>query len=309
MDLEEAMEGLANWFGLSNNKNNNTIKNKQQNQITINMTNGHNISYNKDNKRWYKNNKVIDRSKYYFYDKKDKCYKVLTANGTTSIAPRYVDTGKPIVPKIITGNNRDAQIEYFRQYPVQDVVIRQIAKNTDTNFDLLKSRNIAEGVIDANIQLNNKKVKQGLPIYDEDPLDYWDNPAQVHNAYTKLGMDDTGTWYKEGKIKLPKNTQVTVKDTINAHGRPVQYLQGRTNRDNLTIMSAALKYLYNVMKRKYPNASENELNARTSAAYQYGITGVDKIKTEKYLKENYTSQDNKKYSTISPDFHFNNNNN
>lgn len=297
MDLEEAMDWLKSLVGINNN-------NKQKSQTKISLTRGHKLSYNANDKQWYRDNKRINTNTYYYYDGTDGCYKQLTPNGTTSIAPRYVDTGKPIVPKIIAGNNRDAQIEYFRQYPDQNVVIRQVAKSTDTNKDLLKSRHIAEGAIDANIRNNNKKIKQGLPIYNEDPLEYWDNAAYVHNAYGQLGMDDTGTWYKEGKLKLPKNTQVTVKDTINAHGRPVQYLQGRTNRDNLTVMSAALKYLYNVMKQKYPNASENELNARTSAAYHYGITGSDKIKTEEYLKKNYTSLDTKRYSTLSPNFHF-----
>lgn len=182
---------------------------------------------------------------------------------------KYQNGGKR---RYIGGSTNEARQKYFDTDKELTDSVKVIAKRYNINPNLLASRMAKEGPIDKAIN------------YYNDTNGKFDR-REVHGS--DWGLDDTGNNLNEGIITL-KEPYLSYYDEefFNEKGREVNSIYSPNWNFGISATAAELEYRRNEMKKRFPNLSDEQLDAAASAAFNRGIYGATKyIKQGKDLNE------------------------
>lgn len=182
---------------------------------------------------------------------------------------KYQNGGKR---RYIGGSTNEARQKYFDTDKELTDSVKVIAKRYNINPNLLASRMAKEGPIDKAIN------------YYNDTNGKFDR-REVHGS--DWGLDDTGNNLNEGIITL-KEPYLSYYDEefFNEKGREVNSVYSPNWNFGISATAAELECRRNEMKKRFPNLSDEQLNAAASAAFNRGIYGATKyIKQGKDLNE------------------------
>lgn len=182
---------------------------------------------------------------------------------------KYQNGGKR---RYIGGSINEARQKYFDTDKELTDSVKVIAKRYNINPNLLASRMAKEGPIDKAIN------------YYNDTNGKFDR-REVHGI--DWGLDDTGNNLNEGIITL-KEPYLSYYDEkfFNEKGREVNSVYSPNWNFGISATAAELEYRRNEMKKRFPNLSDEQLDAAASAAFNRGIYGATKyIKQGKDLNE------------------------
>lgn len=184
---------------------------------------------------------------------------------------KYQNGGKR---RYIGGSTNEARQKYFDTDKELTDSVKVIAKRYNINPNLLASRMAKEGPIDKAIN------------YYNDTNGKFDR-REVHGS--DWGLDDTGNNLNEGIITL-KEPYLSYYDEefFNEKGREVNSVYSPNWNFGISATAAELEYRRNEMKKRFPNLSNEQLDAAASAAFNRGIYGATK-----YIKQ---GKDLNKYS-------------
>lgn len=184
---------------------------------------------------------------------------------------KYQNGGKR---RYIGGSTNEARQKYFDTDKELTDSVKVIAKRYNINPNLLASRMAKEGPIDKAIN------------YYNDTNGKFDR-REVHGS--DWGLDDTGNNLNEGIITL-KEPYLSYYDEefFNEKGREVNSVYSPNWNFGISATAAELEYRRNEMKKRFPNLSDEQLDAAASAAFNRGIYGATK-----YIKQ---GKDLNKYS-------------
>lgn len=182
---------------------------------------------------------------------------------------KYQNGGKR---RYIGGSTNEARQKYFDTDKEFTDSVKVIAKRYNINPNLLASRMAKEGPIDKAIN------------YYNDTNGKFDR-REVHGS--DWGLDDTGNDLNEGIITL-KEPYLNYYDEefFNEKDRKVNSVYSPNWNFGISATAAELEYRRNEMKKRFPNLSDEQLDAAASAAFNRGIYGATKyIKQGKDLNE------------------------
>lgn len=182
---------------------------------------------------------------------------------------KYQNGGKR---KYIGGSTNEARQKYFDTDKELTDSVKVIAKRYNINPNLLASRMAKEGPIDKAIN------------YYNDTNGKFDR-REVHGS--DWGLDDTGNNLNEGIITL-KEPYLSYYDEefFNEKGREVNSVYSPNWNFGISATAAELEYRRNEMKKRFPNLSDEQLDAAASAAFNRGMYGATKyIKQGRDLNE------------------------
>lgn len=182
---------------------------------------------------------------------------------------KYQNGGKK---RYIGGSTNEARQKYFDTDKELTDSVKVIAKRYNINPNLLASRMAKEGPIDKAIN------------YYNDTNGKFDR-REVHGI--DWGLDDTGNNLNEGIITL-KEPYLNYYDEefFNEKDRKVNSVYSPNWNFGISATAAELEYRRNEMKKRFPNLSDEQLDAAASAAFNRGIYGATKyIKQGKDLNE------------------------
>lgn len=182
---------------------------------------------------------------------------------------KYQNGGKR---RYIGGSTNEARQKYFDTDKELTDSVKVIAKRYNINPNLLASRMAKEGPIDKAIN------------YYNDTNGKFDR-REAHGS--DWGLDDTGNNLNEGIITL-KEPYLNYYDEefFNEKGREVNSVYSPNWNFGISATAAELEYRRNEMKKRFPNLSDEQLDAAASAAFNRGIYGATKyIKQGKDLNE------------------------
>lgn len=182
---------------------------------------------------------------------------------------KYQNGGKR---RYIGGSTNEARQKYFDTDKEFTDSVKVIAKRYNINPNLLASRMAKEGPIDKAIN------------YYNDTNGKFDR-REVHGS--DWGLDDTGNNLNEGIITL-KEPYLNYYDEefFNKKDRKVNSVYSPNWNFGISATAAELEYRRNEMKKRFPNLSDEQLDAAASAAFNRGIYGATKyIKQGKDLNE------------------------
>lgn len=174
--------------------------------------------------------------------------------------------------RYIGGNTNEARQKYFDTDKEFTDSVKVIAKRYNINPNLLASRMAKEGPIDKAIN------------YYNDTNGKFDR-REVHGS--DWGLDDTGNNLNEGIITL-KEPYLSYYDEkfFNEKGREVNSVYSPNWNFGISATAAELEYRRNEMKKRFPNLSDEQLDAAASAAFNRGMYGATKyIKQSRDLNE------------------------
>ena len=176
---------------------------------------------------------------------------------------KYQNGGKR---RYIGGSTNEARQKYFDTDKELTDSVKVIAKRYNINPNLLASRMAKEGPIDKAIN------------YYNDTNGKFDR-REVHGS--DWGLDDTGNNLNEGIITL-KEPYLNYYDEefFNEKDRKVNSVYSPNWNFGISATAAELEYRRNEMKKRFPNLSDEQLDAATSAAFNRGIYGAIK-----YIKQ------------------------
>lgn len=180
---------------------------------------------------------------------------------------KYQNGGKR---RYIGGSTNEARQKYFDTDKELTDSVKVIAKRYNINPNLLASRMAKEGPIDKAIN------------YYNDTNGKFDR-REVHGS--DWGLDDTGNNLNEGIITL-KEPYLSYYDEefFNEKGREVNSVYSPNWNFGISATAAELEYRRNEMKKRFPNLSDEQLDAAASAAFNRGIYGaIEYIKQGKDL--------------------------
>lgn len=182
---------------------------------------------------------------------------------------KYQNGGKR---RYIGGNTNEARQKYFDTDKEFTDSVKVIAKRYNINPNLLASRMAKEGPIDKAINYYNNTNGE----FDRREVNGRD-----------WGLDDTGNNLNEGIITL-KEPYLNYYDEefFNEKDRKVNSVYSPDWNFGISATAAELKYRRDEMKKRFPNLSDEQLDAAASAAFNRGIYGASKyIKQGKDLNE------------------------
>lgn len=182
---------------------------------------------------------------------------------------KYQNGGKK---RYIGGSTNGARQKYFDTDKELTDSVKVIAKRYNINPNLLASRMAKESPIDKAIN------------YYNDTNGKFDR-REVHGS--DWGLDDTGNNLNEGIITL-KEPYLNYYDEefFNEKDRKVNSVYSPNWNFGISATAAELEYRRNEMKKRFPNLSDEQLDAAASAAFNRGIYGATKyIKQGRDLNE------------------------
>lgn len=182
---------------------------------------------------------------------------------------KYQNGGKR---RYIGGSTNEARQKYFDTDKELTDSVKVIAKRYNINPNLLASRMAKEGPIDKAIN------------YYNDTNGKFDR-REVHGS--DWGLDDAGNNLNEGIITL-KEPYLNYYDEefFNEKDRKANSVYSPNWNFGISATAAELEYRRNEMKKRFPNLSDEQLDAAASAAFNRGIYGATKyIKQGRDLNE------------------------
>lgn len=197
------------------------------------------------------------------YKDSDGYYKTPMPDGSLAVQD-VDDKGNPNKHGYIGGTTNESRATYWKEYPIMRHATDSIANQYDISPSILRSRLNHEGFVDDAIRRNNNGAISGN--YDEL------NGASILTGFSGFGLDDVGTFIKEGKVKI-KNEKYYTSDNKNEHDRDVVSTDGITTKDNIGLVAATLQYMRSQAKKDFPGASRRTLDEAADIYYNRGITG------------------------------------
>ena len=182
---------------------------------------------------------------------------------------KYQNGGKR---RYIGGSTNEARQKYFDTDKELTDSVKVIAKRYNINPNLLASRMAKEGPIDKAIN------------YYNDTNGKFDR-REVHGS--DWGLDDTGNNLNKGIITL-KEPYLNYYDEefFNEKDRKVNSVYSPNWNFGISATAAELEYRRDEMKKRFPNLSDEQLDAAASAAFNRGMYGATKyIKQGRDLNE------------------------
>lgn len=182
---------------------------------------------------------------------------------------KYQNGGKR---RYIGGSTNEARQKYFDTDKELTDSVKVIAKRYNINPNLLASRMAKEGPIDKAIN------------YYNDTNGKFDR-REVHGS--DWGLDDAGNNLNEGIITLKEPyLNYYNEEFFNEKDRKVNSVYSPNWNFGISATAAELEYRRNEMKKRFPNLSDEQLDAAASAAFNRGMYGATKyIKQGRDLNE------------------------
>lgn len=214
----------------------------------------------------------------YLYNKAladDPTLQNYTFNLDNNLRPYVEDIdakGNKITRDYIGGTQKQTRDKYWEQAPVVAHAADSIANRYGISKDLLRHRLNHEGYTDTAIQEHND-------LADTHSYKFLSNPTWV-SGFGLFGLDDTGTFIQEGKVK-PINENWIYKKANNEHDRELNSVSGETIKDNMGLMAGTLKYLRSRAEELHPEFNDQQLDWYTNMMYNRGQAGA-----KNYYKNN-----------------------
>lgn len=181
----------------------------------------------------------------------------------------------------IGGDTEETRRKFISKIPNTVEHVKKIAKQYGVSPNVMLERMAHEGAFDTYItDYNNysNSAQQKL-------IDSKFSLGEHNHGFEHFGLDDTGTFLKEGKAKLLNPINWWDGDAENEKGRIVNFADGETNSDRIELMAATLKYIQDEMKkRKYVN--KDNLDIYTSAAFNRGLYN-NELNDSAFIHKNY----------------------
>ena len=196
-------------------------------------------------------------------------YTVYTDDG---FAVNYNHKGREIGRKkgtqtpSITGKTRNIQEQkYFDRNQELSDSVKVISKRYGVNPNLVASR-IGREIVDTAIEHYN----------DTGGKEFLTNQDQWAVGPT-WGLDDTYSRIQSGDVKIKEPWVKLEKQRFtNEHGRKTESVYGRKWSDMVSATAAELAARREVIKKKFPNMTDKQLDAAASASFNMGESGAIK---------------------------------
>lgn len=251
------------------------------------------------NGKWYYDGKLRSTKNFTLVDV-DGYHKSLMPDG--SLAVQDVDeNGKPIkhsyigsytrIPKkgtkdrqkIIDKVNKETAKKYWDSNPIIRHATDSIANAYKISPELLRNRLDAEGFTQSSITLNNRGDDSNSynalnTNYNWKTTDKNGNYIPGSPGFIGFGLDDVATMINNGDVKLI-NEKWSDSYNTNEHKRIVHTADGFSNKDNIGIVAATLKYFRDKAAQDFPNSNRIFLDEAAGVYYNRGTTGG-----KKYMK-------------------------
>lgn len=214
--------------------------------------------------------------------------------GYTKGHKKYEDKVKEARKKFdyIGGDEESRYTAYLSKTPELTNMVDSLSKVYNINPDIMYERLGQEGFLDKEIDDYNYEA-----LADEQKT-YFDNVLNRHvNAFNDLGLDTAGELLNKGLLDMKwkdENLGYSTGLAFNEKGQAVQTVDVPNLASGLEIKAAFLEYLTKMMKERYPNASNFELDALVNGAYNLGQYHKD-LKDVDYISTRYNVSPWSKY--------------
>ena len=233
-------------------------------------------TYNAETKKWTnaKGQDITEKS----FKKKDGSTTTYLASGAVMTEsmdkkePSY--TYAPGIKRVyIGGDINEARQKYFDTDTEFTDSIKSIAKRYGIKPNVLASRVAKEGPVDAAIRHYNGTNG------------YFKRGDMKGPAW---GLDDLGYMINKGLIAWPKNREIDTDFLFeNEKGRTTRSVYSEHYFDGMELTAAALQRFRREMKKKFPKATEAQLDQYAAAAFNMGMTGATNAIRSGKLKDSY----------------------
>lgn len=166
--------------------------------------------------------------------------------------------------KYIGGKGDEPRIKYINTDSKLVSVVYRLAEEYGVNPHLVLNRLTKEGLVDRAIREHNADVKNNrssMSILDRG----------VISVLKDLGLDDSHSNLKDGKIKLNREIEYDIVSQKNAKGRLTYAAQPKTSIDALELFTAQIRSFQDEIKRQHPELNPKQLDIFTNAAYNMGL--------------------------------------
>ena len=180
----------------------------------------------------------------------------------------------PNAPRVyIGGSPNEARQKYFNVDTELTNTIKTIAKQYGISPSVLASRIAKEGPIDDAIR--NYNNTNG----------YFQRGEMIGPVW---GLDDMGTWITNGTVKLRDGLMVdTDYEMENEKGRTTYSVGSDNYMDGVELTAIALRHFKDQMRKKYPKASEAQLEQYATAAFNNGMEGAINLINQGKIQNSY----------------------
>lgn len=185
----------------------------------------------------------------------------------------------------IGGDHVESNLKFYEKVPSLINVVDSLSSVYGIDVNLMLERLAHEG-------LNSNLIWNYNDSYNKSQQDNIDNTVMnyVPNAFTDLGLDRAGEHLGEGHYNMrwtDENLGYSDKTAFNEKGEAVGSIHVPNLASGLEIKAAHIEYLNNIMKKRYPNATKEQLNTLVNAAYNLGEYHKD-LEDSTWINENYT---------------------
>lgn len=166
--------------------------------------------------------------------------------------------------KYIGGEGDEPRIKYINTDSKLVSVVYRLAEEYGVNPHLVLNRLTKEGLVDRAIREHNADVKNNrssMSILDRG----------VISVLKDLGLDDSHSNLKDGKIKLNREIEYDIVSQKNAKSRLTYAAQPKTSIDALELFTAQIRSFQDEIKRQHPELNSKQLDIFTNAAYNMGL--------------------------------------
>lgn len=174
--------------------------------------------------------------------------------------------------RYIGGSPEESRAQYWKQDPEMRIITDSIANEYDISSDLLRARLDAEGFTDSRINAINANLRNPKQLNAQYGAAYSNSRAVPTDATDYYGVDDMGTYIKNGAAKLI-NERWNEGEFVNRKGRTTKVAYGNKQKDNIGIMAASLKMFRDKAKADFPYLTDDDLDRYASAYYNRGSAG------------------------------------
>lgn len=165
--------------------------------------------------------------------------------------------------------------------------VKSISRRYGINPNLLASRIAKEGPIDEALRAYNGTDKQGIPIQGRNRGMLISKDPSSETIGPIWGLDDLGTHIDNGSISLTTTAPYDLYTDVemeNERGRTTYSVYSPQWWMGIEGTAAELANRRSILKKRYPNMSEQQLDAAAAASFNHGLSGVDKAIKSRYYK-------------------------
>lgn len=185
----------------------------------------------------------------------------------------------------IGGDHIESNLKFYKKVPSLINTVDSLASVYGIDVNSMLERLSHEG-------LNSNLIWNYNELYNKSQQDNINNTVMnyVPNAFTHLGLDRAGEHLDEGNYNMrwtDENLGYSFKTAFNEKGEAVGSIHVPNLASGLEIKAAHIEYLNNIMKKRYPNATKEQINTLVNAAYNLGEYHED-LEDSAWINENYT---------------------